>query len=83
MHECSIVLALHRISSMGYAIKDIVAILGNRGQIVSPEAKIEHLLTDSRNIAFADQSLFVAISGKQHDGHQYIQDAYTAGVRSF
>ena len=83
MHECSIVLALHRISSMGYAIKDIVAILGNRGQIVSPEAKIEHLLTDSRNIAFADQSLFVAISGKQHDGHQYIQDAYTTGVRSF
>lgn len=83
MHECSIVLALHRISSMGYAIKDIVAILGNRGQIVSPEAKIEHLLTDSRNITFADQSLFVAISGKQHNGHQYIRDAYAAGVRSF
>lgn len=68
---------------MGYTVKDIVDILGNRGQIVSPEAQIEHLLTDSRNILFADRSIFIAISGKQHDGHNYLVDAYKGGVRSF
>ncbi len=68
---------------MSYPVKDIVAILNCRGQIVSPNAIIEHLLTDSRNITFGEQSLFIAISGKQHDGHLYLEDAYKGGVRSF
>lgn len=68
---------------MLYTVKDIVAILGNTGQIVSPDAPITHLLTDTRNIVFGEKSLFIAISGKQHDGHRYLSDAYTGGVRSF
>jgi len=68
---------------MSYPVKDIVAILKSRGQIVSPNAIIEHLLTDSRNITFAEKSLFIAISGKLHDGHQYVEDAYKGGARTF
>lgn len=83
MRECSFVLALHRFLPMLYTVKDIVDILGNTGQIVSPDAPITHLLTDTRNIVFGEKSLFIAISGKQHDGHRYLSDAYSGGVRSF
>lgn len=81
--KCSIVLALQPFSAMSYRIKDIVAILGCRGQIVSQDQIIEHLLTDSRNITLGERAIFIAISGKYHDGHLYIDDAYNAGVRAF
>ena len=68
---------------MGYTVKEIVDIVGSRGQIVSPQAQIEHVLTDSRNIVLAEKALFIAIPGKQHDGHRYLEDAYSGGVRSF
>ncbi|MBK9488145.1 MAG: hypothetical protein IPO07_04610 [Haliscomenobacter sp.] len=47
------------------------------------EAQIEHLLLDSRQIIFAERSLFFAIKGTHHDGHQFLSAAYQAGVRSF
>ncbi|MFI5170763.1 MAG: bifunctional UDP-N-acetylmuramoyl-tripeptide:D-alanyl-D-alanine ligase/alanine racemase [Chitinophagales bacterium] len=68
---------------MIYTAEEICEILECRGQIVRPEAEIEHLLTDSRNIIFGDRSLFFAISGKNHDGHQYISQAIEAGVKNF
>lgn len=68
---------------MAYTIAEISKILGSRGQIVSPQATIRQLLTDSRNVSFGAESLFFAISGRQHDGHAYVEQAYTAGVRSF
>lgn len=68
---------------MAFTIAKIAEILGGRGQIVSPQASIRQLLTDTRNVSFGQESLFFAISGKQHDGHGYIRQAYEAGVRSF
>ena len=47
------------------------------------EASIYHLLTDSRQIRFADQSLFFALIGPHHDGHQFLQQAYLQGIRHF
>ena len=47
------------------------------------EAQIEHLLLDSRQIIFAERSLFFAIKGIHNDGHQFLSAAYQAGVRSF
>ena len=47
------------------------------------EAQIEHLLLDSRQIIFAERSLFFAIKGAQQDGHQFIASVYEAGVRNF
>ncbi len=44
---------------------------------------IRHLLTDSRNTADASSSLFIAIKGERHNGHQYIDELYKRGVRSF
>lgn len=44
---------------------------------------IEHLLIDSRKISFPDKSLFFAIIGERHDGHDFITDVYKSGVRAF
>lgn len=42
-----------------------------------------YLLTDSRKVIFPENSLFIAIKGVRHDGHQYIRSLYHAGVREF
>lgn len=46
-------------------------------------AGIEHLLIDSRKISFPETSLFFAIVGERHDGHDFIADVYQSGVRCF
>lgn len=44
---------------------------------------IKELLIDSRKINNPSTSLFFAIKGDRHDGHDYIQDLYEKGVRNF
>jgi alanine racemase len=50
-------------------------------------AKASHTITsvctDSRKLTNAADTLFVAIAGTNHDGHKYIPDLYTLGVRTF
>ncbi|GJM33679.1 MAG: bifunctional UDP-N-acetylmuramoyl-tripeptide:D-alanyl-D-alanine ligase/alanine racemase [Saprospiraceae bacterium] len=67
-----------------YSIHHIAALVG--GQIEPPDAPdyhIEQLLYDSRQIIFPETGLFFALSGPQQDGHNFIAQAYKAGVRSF
>lgn len=47
------------------------------------ETPISHLLIDTRKIHHASASLFIAIKGEHHDGHQYIAQAYQKGVHNF
>lgn len=68
---------------MEYAIKDIAAIVHAEGQLVRPDATVDTLITDSRNIISGGKGLFFAISGKHHDGHRFIARVYAAGVRNF
>lgn len=42
-----------------------------------------YLLTDSRQISFPSQSIFFAIKGERHDGHQFLPALYASGVREF
>lgn len=42
-----------------------------------------YLLTDSRQLIFPQQTLFFAIKGIRHDGHQFIAELYQKGVRQF
>lgn len=44
---------------------------------------IQHLLFDSRQVNFPSTSLFFAIAGERRDGHDFIQQLYTKGVRNF
>lgn len=50
--------------------------------LADPLADIEYLATDSRRIDFPEKSLFFAISGTLHDGHDFIEDAASKGVKN-
>ncbi|RLD26514.1 MAG: bifunctional UDP-N-acetylmuramoyl-tripeptide:D-alanyl-D-alanine ligase/alanine racemase, partial [Bacteroidetes bacterium] len=41
------------------------------------------LAIDSRNSASSDSTMFVALIGEQHDGHDYISELYGRGIRAF
>ena len=41
------------------------------------------LLTDSRFLSSPSKSIFFAIKGVRHDGHRFIRDLYSAGIRRF
>ncbi|WP_299466879.1 bifunctional UDP-N-acetylmuramoyl-tripeptide:D-alanyl-D-alanine ligase/alanine racemase [Mucilaginibacter sp.] len=64
-----------------YTINDVKQIINATGNIVD-DATISVLLTDTRRISNPAISLFFALAGRR-DGHEFIADAYTAGVRNF
>jgi alanine racemase len=47
------------------------------------ETHADYLLTDSRQLIFPQQTLFFAIKGEHHDGHQFLAELYQKGVRQF
>ena len=47
------------------------------------EVPVRHLLTDSRALHFPQYTLFIAMKGPSHDGHQYLEHLFTQGVRHF
>ena len=44
---------------------------------------VQDLFIDSRKVLLSPQALFFAIAGMRHDGHQYISELYSAGIRQF
>lgn len=64
-----------------YPISSIKEIIWAEGTIVK-EDMISTLLTDSRRITNASEGLFFALSGRRN-GHEFIAEAYAAGVRNF
>ncbi|WDF53354.1 bifunctional UDP-N-acetylmuramoyl-tripeptide:D-alanyl-D-alanine ligase/alanine racemase [Mucilaginibacter sp. KACC 22063] len=64
-----------------YSIKEIRQIIGAQGPIIR-ECNISGLITDSRQVLNASEGLFFALKGRR-DGHEFIKEAYNAGVRSF
>ena len=47
------------------------------------EFRYKQLLTDSRKLAIAHETVFFAIKGKRQDGHHFIPSLYKKGVRYF
>ena len=43
----------------------------------------QYLLNDSRQLSSPQRSIFFAIRGLHHDGHQFVDDLYRKGVREF
>lgn len=43
----------------------------------------QYLLNDSRQLSSPQRSIFFAIKGLHHDGHQFLEDLYRKGVREF
>lgn len=50
---------------------------------VATPADIRYLAFDSRTLSQIRHTLFLAIEGEIHDGHQYLADCYQKGIRAF
>jgi Alr-MurF fusion protein len=63
--------------------KDLPAI--TQGEIIQQNANpaICQLITDSRKVIVAEDSIFFSIIGDHHDGHHYLQELYNKGIRQF
>ena len=68
---------------MNYTIKNISHIINGNLSGQDFDSTIQYLLIDSRKITHAETSLFFAIKGERHDGHQFLTDLYERGVRNF
>ena len=44
---------------------------------------VRYLFTDSRQISFPAESLFIAVETPRRNGHQFVPQAYQKGVRAF
>lgn len=49
----------------------------------SNDILISQIITDSRTVFAPETSLFIAIKGERHDGHQFIEELYRRGIRNF
>ena len=67
---------------MRISIENVTKLL-NANRIGTKEYEIDWILTDSRSLCFAEESLFFALKTKRNDGHKYIPDLYKRGVRNF
>jgi alanine racemase len=68
---------------LNYTLSNIVAITHSTVIQMVDDAHIENIITDSRKIFFAEQSLFFAINGPKRSGVSFIKDLYQKNVRNF
>lgn len=66
-----------------YTLAQLAKILRQPVVPMSPSRRITTLLTDSRSLTDADESLFFALTTPTNDGHNYVADLYHKGVRAF
>lgn len=66
-----------------YQLDEIVRIVKGSLAGKNKDARIRYLLLDSRKLVYPESSLFVAIVTPNRDGHQFIEELYEKGVRSF
>lgn len=68
---------------MSYTALSIAPIINGRLLSSDDESNILHLLTDSRKLTQPESSLFFALTSERNDGHKYIEELYSKGVRNF
>ncbi len=66
---------------MNYTVEELSRITGGKITGSRTNVRLQRLTVDSRTIAFAENTLFVALRGPRHDGHHYISHALQQGVR--
>ena len=67
-----------------YKASEIAEIIGSDAKyLVDPDATIRYLEMDTRKIVQPKETLYFALSGSMHDGHDFIKDAIASGIRNF
>lgn len=67
---------------MSYTVEQLTSMMGAR-LVGNTPSTLTWLLTDSRSLWLPEETLFFALVGKRGDGHRYIEELYTRGVRNF
>ncbi|MGB4839463.1 MAG: bifunctional UDP-N-acetylmuramoyl-tripeptide:D-alanyl-D-alanine ligase/alanine racemase [Saprospiraceae bacterium] len=66
---------------MKYQAREIAAIIrSDPKSLVDPDSIIEFINTDTRQIETPETSLFFALRGSMHDGHDFIEEAIEKGI---
>jgi alanine racemase len=69
---------------MCYTIEQIAEIIEAKHKLpLDRHNEILYLQTDSRKIFQPEQSIFIALKGERHNGHDYIEDVYQKGIKHF
>ncbi len=68
---------------MIFTVNHIAEILDAKFLGTSPNAEINHISIDSRSLNNGSHTLYFALVGTNHDGHDYITELYQKGVRNF
>lgn len=66
---------------MNYKLSEIAALIG--GSLQGVDLRVQSLVTDSRNCTPEPGALFVAMRGRRHDSHRFIDEMIRRGVRAF
>lgn len=66
-----------------FSFSQLVRLCNGKSIGAEGDGEIRHLLIDSRKYRGQTDSLFFAIPGVIHDGHQHIEELYWKGVRLF
>lgn len=68
---------------MNLTVEEIVKITRGTLRAGSAQLPVTGVLTDSRKAGAFHQAMFVAITGRNHDGHRFLKEVYEKGVRVF
>lgn len=68
---------------MFYSASHIAAIIAPHTVLAQPDVPVRHLLTDSRHLLQAADTLFFALDGPRRSGSAYVAALYEQGVRNF
>ncbi len=63
--------------------EELAKIIGGRIFSIAKNNPIEYLVTDSRKPVVSKASVFFAIKGDRHDGHNYVKELWDLGVEQF
>lgn len=66
---------------MNFLLSDIAHICN--GSFCGADSAVRSVVTDSRTSAVGEGAMFVAMSGVNHDAHDFVQQMYERGVRAF
>lgn len=67
---------------MNYSILEIAKILKADTNSLY-DTTVNHLLTDSRNLFYPNETLFFALETKNNNGHKFVAELYKLNVRNF
>jgi alanine racemase len=68
---------------MTYSAADITTLIAPDAYLPQPDAPVRLLLTDSRNLLQAAETLFFALPGSRRSGQAFVSELYDKGVRNF